>query len=316
MRLVAAVLALAALLALAPAPAPAAEDDAAALVAAWQAAEGRARYRLAGRLRALGAKAAPALRAAAGSAEVGMRKRLDALLARIRVDHHRAHTPAGMVYVPAGAVEVPRSKAPWGPSGTRRQVGAFYMQRTEVTVGAWRTWLAGLEQAEPGAVRRRGIYQPPADRAAKLPITRVRHVDAQHYAKEHGGRLPTVEEFERALRGSGVATWPWAGRTRAVHANLRELGPGRLMPVGSYPKGASAFGLLDLVGNAAEWTATFVPQGTRGRFPLLAGGAYIHGPEPALTWRGRLRGSARVGSRERQPWVGFRLVKDPPRLPE
>ena len=291
--------------------------DATALVRAWLAAEPKARGALASKVRACGPRAAPALRKASEDAlrDEATRRRVERLLGRIREDHHRAHTPAGMIYIPAGLLEVPRERQPWGPSGERRKVPAFYIDRTEVTVGAWRAWIAKLDAEEPGLVKKLGLRRPRDDADAKLPVSRVRHPDAVRYAKAHGGRLPTADEFERALRGSGLATWPWGDRMRKDRANLLDQGPGTVIPVGSHPSGASAFGVLDLVGNVAEWSATTVAQGRRGSYPLLLGGSYIDPPDAALTWRGLRRGRARAGSHERQGWIGFRLARTPPALP-
>lgn len=286
------------------------------LVAAWLGAAPAARPALAAKLRAMGAKAVPALKAARAAADEACGGRIDRLLARIRVDHHRAHVPAGMVYVPAGPLEVPRDEAPWGPSGARREVGAFYLGRTEVTIAAWRTWLATLTKDEPEAAKRLGLVVPDRDADGTLPVTGVRHPDAERYARDHAARLPTADEFERAVRGSGVATWPWGDRMRRERANLAGHGPGDLLPVGRHPSGASAFGALDLVGNAAEWSATHVAQGRSGRYPLLLGGSYRDPADPALTWRGLVRGRARTSGRERHPWIGFRLARDVPALPD
>jgi formylglycine-generating enzyme required for sulfatase activity len=149
-----------------------------------------------------------------------------------------------------------------------------------------------------------------------LPITRVRWEEARRYAREmRAGRLPLAAEFERALRGSSVGTYPWGEAMRDGLANLGESGPGRIQPVGSYPKGAGPFGALDLVGNVAEWTATQVKQGRRGRFPLVLGGSFADAPDPAFLWRGVMRTRARPGQGEALPWVGFRVVADPPKLP-
>lgn len=288
-----------------------------ALVAAWLTAEGKERSVLGARVRACGPKAARALRAAAAEAtpETTRHRRIERLLGRIREDHHRAHTPAGMIYIPAGLLEVPREGRPWGPSGERRKVPAFYIDRTEVTIEAWRTWLAKLDAVEEGRVKKLGLTRPRAELDGKLPVSRVRHPDAKRYAEAHGGRLPTADEFERALRGSGLATWPWGDRMRKGRANLLDHGPGEVTPVGRYPSGASAFGVLDLVGNVAEWSSTEVAQGRQGRYPLLLGGSYVDPPDAALTWRGLRRGRARAGSHERQGWIGFRLARTPPPLP-
>ena len=211
------------LLALLPAMRPASAEDVTpdALVASWLAADVKARGPLGSRVRKLGPKAAPALRAAARDADAARRKRIEALLRRIQVDHHRAHTPTGMIYIPAGPLEVPRDGRPWGPSGTRRQVGAFYLDRTEVTVGAWRAWLAKLEATEEGSVRRLGLRRPGDGQDDDLPVTRVRHPDAVRFAEAHGGRLPTADEFERALRGSGASRPTPGARSHALRPRQR-----------------------------------------------------------------------------------------------
>ncbi len=309
------------LLLLVVAPLPSAAEDAPkppdpkALVAAWLAVKPAGRAAAARTLRALGASTAPALRAARGKAEGATAKRVAAMLAIIQEDFERAHTPKGMIYIPAGPLEVPRASSPWGPSGTRRMVKAFYIDRTEVTVARWRRWLAVLEAQEENLPMKFGLRRPPEATDGRLPVTRVRHVGALKFARENGGRLPQSYEYERAVRGSGLSTYPWGNAMRKRCANLRDHGPGQLVPVGSYPQGASPFGVLDLVGNAAEWSATEVKQGRSGRYALFHGGSYTSAPDPALTWRGLDRMRARIGTRERQPWLGLRLVKTPPRLP-
>ncbi len=267
-------------------------------------------------LRRLGAPVAALVRARLAAAEGRPRARLERLLRRLELDWHRAKCPAGMIYVPAGAVEVPRDKEPWGPSGRRETVPAFYIDRTEVTVAAWRTWLARLDAAEPRVAKRSGLYRPPGHVRGDLPVARVRWRDAARFAREaRGGKLPTAAQFERALRGSSIATYPWGELLREGLANLRDTGPGRVQPVGSYPKGAGPFGALDLVGNVAEWTSTQVRQGRRGRYPLVVGGSFADRAEPALFWRGKARMTARMGPDEASASVGFRVVQDPPALP-
>ncbi len=290
-----------------------------ALVARWRAAPREQRPALERAIRARGAPCLKALRAVGEDASLAQRAGAGRMMARIRNDWARKHVPKGMVYIPAGPLEVPRAKAPWGPSGTRRIVGAFYIDRTEVTVGAWRTWRkACIEKAphEPGVHR---LWQPPKDMPDDMPVVRVRWPEAKRYAAEaRGGRLPTADEFERALRGSGVGTWPWGAEMRAGHANLRGFGPNRPVRVGSHPQGASAFGVQDLVGNVAEWSATTVTQGSsKGEYPLTLGGSFRDNPGEELTWRGLGRMRARVGPRARGvDWLGFRVVRDVPSIPE
>jgi formylglycine-generating enzyme required for sulfatase activity len=301
-----------------PRPRDLAELEPARLVARWLAASGEHRPLFDAELRRRGPAVVPALRGVGAEATPVQRARAGRLLAQIRDDWARRNTPEGMVYVPAGPVEVPRASAPWGPTGTRRVVAAFYVDRTEVTVAAWRAWLATLRaQGAAGERYARALWHPPADMPADMPVVAVSWAEAgRHAAEARAGRLPTADEFERALRGSGVATWPWGGEVRSEHANLRGLGPGRPEPVGSYPKGASAFGVLDLIGNVAEWSATEVTQGRGGRYPLVLGGSFHDAPSDALAWRGLDRMAARTSARARQEWLGFRVARDVPPLPE
>jgi len=106
------------------------------LIAAHASASPARRRLIERALRAHGTAALPALRAAleGGVRQAPWRR----LVSTITVDFHRAHVPDGMVYIPAGHLEIPRKKRPWGPSGKRQWVRAFYLDRHEVTVEAWR----------------------------------------------------------------------------------------------------------------------------------------------------------------------------------
>jgi ergothioneine biosynthesis protein EgtB len=90
----------------------------------------------------------------------------------------------------------------------------------------------------------------------------VSQAEASAYVAWKGRRVMTEPEFHRAAYGSptGERPQPWgdapADSTRG-HFDFAGFDP---VPVGSFPEGASAWGIHDLVGNGWEWTSTiFAP---------------------------------------------------------
>ncbi len=152
-------------------------------------------------------------------------------------------------------------------------LSSYSIDRVEVTVAAYRKCVqAGACDADP--------LMQPDDRFVQpdLPITSVTWEEASRYCAFRGARLPTESEWERAARGpaeiSESRMWPWgpepianaanhgkfSGDDLALNLELRpdaSDGFAFLAPVGSFPAGASPEGVLDLAGNALEWTADF-----------------------------------------------------------
>ncbi|MFL5860260.1 MAG: ergothioneine biosynthesis protein EgtB, partial [Solirubrobacteraceae bacterium] len=93
------------------------------------------------------------------------------------------------------------------------------------------------------------------------PVVHISWFEADAFARAHAGRLPTEIEWEKA------ATWdqeqqtarpqPWGDTplVPGVHANVDQRAGGPA-PAGSMPAGASPYGVLGMIGDVWEWTAT------------------------------------------------------------
>jgi len=63
-------------------------------------------------------------------------------------------------------------------------------------------------------------------------------------------------EWEKAARGTDGRIYPWGNHWDPTRANTDENGLLDTTPVGSYPQGASPYGVQDMAGNVWEWTST------------------------------------------------------------
>jgi gamma-glutamyl hercynylcysteine S-oxide synthase len=92
----------------------------------------------------------------------------------------------------------------------------------------------------------------------------VSHAEAVAYAKWLGRKLPSEEQFHRAAYGTSddnvERSYPWGEERPDERYGNFDFAHWDPSPVGSYPRGASAFGVHDIVGNGWEWTRTkFAP---------------------------------------------------------
>ena len=182
---------------------------------------------------------------------------------------------------PAAAPVPPRDDAPMiripaGPfiSGSakraqRQDLGAFAIDRHEVTVAQYRRCVdaggcdgrkvSGTELVGQVPFRRSPACNWNRSGAANHPINCVSWHEAASYCRWAGKALPTPQQWEKAARGSDGRSFPWGEappscKRAVIKAPEIGCGSGGTWAVGSRsPEGDSPFGVVDMVGNVAEW---------------------------------------------------------------
>jgi formylglycine-generating enzyme required for sulfatase activity len=219
-------------------------------------------------------------------------------------------TAVEMIAIPAGTYTI--GERGIGPASPPYQVTmpGFSMEKTEVTVAAYKEYVAATNGVAPW-----GDSLP----SPSLPVTRVTWPEANTYCKwrhPDGGRLPTEEEWEAAARGPSLHSYPWGDTFAPGAANTESAGQGAPVPVGSYPRGATPLGLQDMIGNVWEWTSSSMrPYKNGGPMPpemttnmrVIRGGAFNTLDRLAtVSIRGR---SQPTTKREDLAATGLRCVK-------
>ncbi|TET39218.1 MAG: hypothetical protein E3J72_00825 [Planctomycetota bacterium] len=148
------------------------------------------------------------------------------------------------------------------------------------------------------------FWNDPRFNKPKYPVVGISWHEAEAYCSwlsEISGkryRLPTEAEWERAAAGPEGAKWPWGKETENPPANLRSAAADWTTPVGQFPKGKSAAGCFDIIGNVAEWCGS-------GRARCARGGSWLASLEQVKSDSNRpIPASTRVNR------IGFRFVRE------
>jgi len=208
----------------------------------------------------------------------------------------------------------------------------FWMDETEVSNAQYRHCVRAGVCSEPAKT---GAYSDTT--LSEHPVVFVTWAQANDYcawlAVETGWdvRLPTEAQWEKAASwdpASGAKRlYPWGGEA-PDGTRLNYLGTrlGRTSPVGQYPGGASAYGILDMAGNVWEWVADWYgrdyysaaddlpsdPLGpAQGTQKVMRGGSYGYGSRYVRTTHREVANpeQAKGGG------LGFRCVVNGERLP-
>ena len=193
-----------------------------------------------------------------------------------------------MVYIPAGAFTM-------GAEGRfddekpvhKVYLDAYYMDRYEVTNAQYGAFMKATGRAAPEFWNDSRFNHP--DR----PVVGVTWYDGEAYCKWVGKRLPTEAEWEKAARGTDARIYPWGNSFGSGRANLSDRGDRYeyTAPVGSFPSGASPYGVHDMAGNVWEWVNDWHDKGyysrspgrnptgpDAGKYKVLRGGSWYDDP--------------------------------------
>jgi formylglycine-generating enzyme required for sulfatase activity len=161
------------------------------------------------------------------------------------------------------------------------RLNAFWIDQTEVTNAMFAAflnghsniledWITALDMRDEDVHIHLvdGTWQANQEYAAH-PVVEVTWYGAVAYCSWADRRLPTEAEWEKAARGMGEYIYPWGNdEPNADRLNFNDR-IGDTTKVGSYPKGASPYGVLDMAGNVWEWTADWYDETYYVRSPYV-----------------------------------------------
>lgn len=163
--------------------------------------------------------------------------------------------PDGTVVVPGGRISLGDDAASVRRAAPAHvvYVDTFCLDRTEVTTEAYLACVQDRACSDPS----RTAACADASATGSLPVRCVAWTQADAYCRFRGGRLPYEAETEHAARRAGAL--PWGDEVDATRANLAGADPhADVAPVGAMRASASRDGVLDLLGNVAEWQQDFM----------------------------------------------------------
>lgn len=245
--------------------------------------------------------------------------------------------PAKMIKIPAGdfvfrvkGIEIEGSddigvdvQYPWEDSPRRfhahaMHIDPFWIDQFPVTNAQFKEFLDSTHYhpADDLNFLRGWVNGTYAAGSADQPVTWVSLEDAREYAAWAGKRLPHEWEWQYAAQGADGRAYPWGNDWDTSAVPVPDKGRTMRGPdsVTAHPKGASPFGVMDLVGNVWQWTEEFLDDHTRAA--IVRGGSYYQ-PQGSKWYFPQAYNLAEHGklllmapSKDRSAALGFRCVQD------
>lgn len=208
---------------------------------------------------------------------------------------------------------------------------AYYIDKYEVTNGRYKACVdAGICTApqQSSSSTRPSYYNNEA--YAEYPVIKVTWHQANAFCSWEGKRLLSEAEWEKAARGSDdTRRYPWGNADALCSLTNTSFYPqdqggcvNDTAKVGSYPDGASPYGVMDMAGNVYEWINDWYdglyyttspdsnPQGpATGTAHVIRGGGWSYCGENC-----EVRIAGRISGYLPSEWtnsMGFRCARTP-----
>jgi len=168
----------------------------------------------------------------------------EASVREIRVN---AKDGAELIWIPPGEFQMGSDSGERHESPQHRVVlDGFWIYKCQVTVAQYRKFCA-----DTGRFMK---YTPPWGWHDEDPVVNVSWEYANAYCEWAGMSLPTEAQWEKAARGTDGRKFPWGDiwdpeRCRNSVGQHQDS----VAHVGSYPEGASSYGILDMAGEVWVW---------------------------------------------------------------
>ena len=197
---------------------------------------------------------------------------------------------------------VPEGEFLYGNDKQRLSLSAFYMDKFEVSTAQYAKFMAATGAKEPKYWPTSGLVSHD-----QKPVVGVSWSEADAYCRYYHKRLPTEQEWEKAMRGTDGRIYPWGNEEpTGRHVNSNKItndsnDHGSLIRAWFLDGGKSPYGVLDRAGNVWEWTSSDYDRGQK----VLRGGSWFY---QAFYWGSTDRLAGTPDSRDSD--FGFRCAQD------